>query len=105
MNENGEYITINYEGQEFRTLPTVKFKKRVPYVPPDPKKIFAFIPGTIMEVFVKSKDKVEKGDKLLSLQAMKMNNIIIAPHKGTIKKVHVEAGNIVIKNQLLVEFR
>jgi len=87
------------------TLLTKKFSSRKPYSPPNPKKIHAFIPGTIVKLFVKEKAKVKKGETLLSLQAMKMNNNILASIDGTIKKLHVKKGEVVVKNQLLVELR
>ena len=100
-----EMYAFTYEGVEYKTLFTKKFAARKPYSPPDPKQVFAFIPGTIIDVFVKTNVKVKKEETLLSLQAMKMNNLIIAPIDGTIRKVHVKKGDVVVKNQLLVEFR
>ncbi len=105
MEENQEYHKFNYDGLEVTTKFTVKFANRKPYAPPNPKKISAFIPGTIIKVFVKEKSKVKKGESLLTLQAMKMNNVIIAPLDGVIKKVHVKPGEVVTKNQLLVELK
>jgi biotin carboxyl carrier protein len=67
--------------------------------------VAAFIPDTIMKVFVKEKDKVKKGDAMVVLQAMKMNNHILAPITGVIKKIHVKQTDNVAKNQILVEFR
>jgi len=103
--EEQEMVTFIYEGVEYKTLFTKKFAERKPYSPPNPKKVIAFIPGIIIDIFVKTNLKVSKGDLLLSLQAMKMNNEIIAPKNGTIKKVHIKMGDVVVKNQLLVEFR
>jgi biotin carboxyl carrier protein len=105
MDENPEYHIINYEGAEYKTLFSKKFQNRKAYVIPDPKKLFAFIPGTIMKVFVKEKHKVKKGEKLLVLQAMKMNNIILAPFNGVIKKVNVKNGESVPKAHLLIEMK
>jgi len=87
------------------TLLTRKFHERKPYSPPNPKLIHAFIPGTIVKVNVKEKAKIKKGEPLLSLKAMKMNNDILSSIDGTIKKVHVKKGDIVVKNQLLVELK
>jgi biotin carboxyl carrier protein len=105
MEENPEYHIINYEGSDYKTLFTKKFQNRKVYVIPDPRKLCAFIPGTIMNVFVKEKHKVKKGDKLVVLQAMKMNNIILAPFNGVIKKVNVKKGESVPKAHLLIELK
>ena len=105
MEEDLELHDFNYDGLMLKTAFTRKFANRKPYVPPDPKKLTAFIPGTIIKVFVKDKEKVKKGDSLLSLQAMKMNNIILAPFDGVVKKVYVKQGEVVVKNYLLVEMK
>lgn len=105
MEEDLELHDFNYDGLMLKTAFTKKFANRKPYVPPDPKKLIAFIPGTIIKVYVKEKDKVKKGDSLLSLQAMKMHNIILAPMDGSIKKIYVKPGETVVKNFLLVEMK
>ncbi|MDR1973675.1 MAG: biotin/lipoyl-binding protein [Bacteroidales bacterium] len=64
--------------------------------------IRAFIPGTILNVFVKVGDTVRKGDKLLVLDAMKMDNELVAPMDGTVKEVPIKKGQTVVKNELLV---
>jgi biotin carboxyl carrier protein len=104
-NTTPEYHTFNYDDSNYRTLFTKKFTDRKPYIPPDPKKIYAFIPGTIQKVHVKDKAKVKKGDPLLVFQAMKMNNIITAQINGVIKKIYVKNGDLVPKTQLLLEFK
>ncbi len=100
-----EYHVFNFDDGEYRTLFTKKFENRKPYEPPDPKKIYAFIPGTILKIYVKDKSKVKKGEPLLVFQAMKMNNVITAQMNGTIKKVYVKPGDLVPKTQLLLEFK
>jgi acetyl/propionyl-CoA carboxylase alpha subunit len=100
-----EYIKMTFEEGNFLTTYTKKFSDRKKYVPPDFKKVFAFIPGTIVKVYVKEKHKVKKGEALISLQAMKMNNILVAPMAGVIKKVNCKAGDSVPKSQVLVEFK
>jgi biotin carboxyl carrier protein len=89
----------------YDTILTGKFKNRKVYQVADPKKITAFIPGKIKKVHVKKKSKVKEGEILLVLEAMKMNNNIFSPMKGTIKEVYVTAGQSVAKGALLVEFK
>jgi acetyl/propionyl-CoA carboxylase alpha subunit len=105
MDENPEYHIINYEGAEYKTLFSRKFQNRKAYVIPDPRKLFAFIPGTIIKVHVKEKQKVKKGEPLVVLQAMKMNNIILCPFNGVIKKVNIKSGESVPKAHLLIELK
>lgn len=103
-NDKGYHI-LNFEGSEFKTRLTKKFLNHKPYVAPDLKKIYAFIPGTIINVIAKEKKKVKKGDQLVVLQAMKMNNILLAGVDGTVKKIYVKKGDTVPKNFLLVELK
>ena len=105
MEENPELHEFNYDGLVMQTAFTKKFANRKPYEPPDHRKLTAFIPGTITKVFVKDKDKVKRGEPLLWLQAMKMNNVIIAPFDGVVKKVYVKVGEVVVKQHLLVEMK
>ena len=105
MEEEPEYHIFNFEEVEYKTLYTKKFRNRKPYTIPEQKSIIAFLPGQIIRIFVKEKKKVKKGEPLLVLQAMKMNNVMISPLNGIIKKVHVKAGEIVSKSQVLIELK
>jgi len=70
---------------------------------PDPSEVRAFIPGTIVEIRTREGDTVEPGDVLLLLDAMKMHNEICSNISGRVRKIHVEKGNTVQKNQIMVE--
>ena len=61
------------------------------------------MPGKILEVLVKTGDVVKAGDTILILEAMKMQNAILASSKGIIKKVHVKEGDTTSKSDLLIE--
>ncbi|QNO13903.1 acetyl-CoA carboxylase biotin carboxyl carrier protein subunit [Alkalicella caledoniensis] len=60
--------------------------------------------GNILKVEFKPQDKVNKGDVLFILEAMKMENEITANVNKTIKKVLVQEGDIVKTKQPLLEF-
>lgn len=105
MDDNQEFIDFKYEEISYRTTLTKKFASRTPYTPPDSRKVFAFIPGTILKVLVKEGQKVKKGDTLLVLQAMKMDNHLLASRNGTVKKVYVRQGETVPKRHLLIELK
>lgn len=64
--------------------------------------VVAPIPGLIKGIFVKEGDKVQAGQQLLVMEAMKMENIINAPYAGTIQKVLVANGENVAQEQQLV---
>ncbi|HRY33743.1 MAG TPA: acetyl-CoA carboxylase biotin carboxyl carrier protein subunit [Bacteroidales bacterium] len=103
--EKNQYICLVVEHDKYKTLPNTKYLRRKPYEPLNKKLVTAFIPGNIKRISVQEKKKVLKGEVLLTLEAMKMNNQILAPIDGFIKKIHVRDGESVTKNQLLVEFR
>mmetsp|Transcript_5034 Transcript_5034/g.7477 ORF Transcript_5034/g.7477 Transcript_5034/m.7477 type:complete len:760 (-) Transcript_5034:21-2300(-) len=50
------------------------------------------MPGKVVEVFVKENDTVKKGDPLLVLEAMKMQNTMYAPHDGVVKRILAESS-------------
>ena len=101
--EEPVYESFLLDDATYKTLLTKKYHKRKPYEEKDPKKILAFIPGKIKKVYTKNGAKVKEGEKLLVLEAMKMNNTIFSPLKGTIKEVYVTAGMSVAKDALLIE--
>ncbi len=105
MDENIEFVDFPYENITYRTTVTRKYSARKPFSPHDPNKVTAFIPGTIIKVMVREGAKVKKGDGLLILQAMKMNNQLLATHNAVVKKINVKAGDVVAKNTILLELR
>ena len=88
-------ITMILEEGNYKTFSSRKFDLRKPYIPPNEKMITAFIPGTIMDVFTAANKKVKKGEALLILDAMKMENQLYAPFNGIVKKVNVKKGDTV----------
>ena len=62
------------------------------------------MPGMIQSIAVAQGDQVQKGDTLLVLVAMKMENIIKSSGDGVVKSLKVVAGEIVEKNQVMLEF-
>lgn len=88
---------------EYKTKLTNKFRARKPWTPPNKNHILAVIPGTILDIKVKEKQKLKEGDSILILEAMKMANNIVMPFDGSIKKIYVQIGETVPKNHLMVE--
>jgi acetyl/propionyl-CoA carboxylase alpha subunit len=62
------------------------------------------MPGLIVDIRVQPGTVVQKGDPLLVLEAMKMENILKAPADGTINSIKVELRSNVTKGQVLVQF-
>lgn len=66
--------------------------KAAPKVPAGDGTILAAMPGTITEVRVNTGDQVKRGDTLMILEAMKMENEIKAPIDGTVSTIEVSKG-------------
>lgn len=62
------------------------------------------MPGLIHSLSVNPGDQVQKGDPLVILEAMKMENIIKSPGDGVVKKIHVAPKDSVEKGELLISF-
>jgi len=62
------------------------------------------MPGLVLDVRVKVGDVIKKGEPLVVLEAMKMENVLKSIADVTIKKIAIEKGNAVEKNQVLIFF-
>jgi propionyl-CoA carboxylase alpha chain len=70
----------------------------------DASQIEAPISGMVVDVKIEEGEKVKKGQEILILEAMKMENIICTERDGVISSVHVEKGDNVAYGQVIVEF-
>jgi biotin carboxyl carrier protein len=61
------------------------------------------IPGTILEIHVSVGDTVKSGDRLITLEAMKMENIINSDKGGKVISIHIKKGDTVMEGDILVE--
>jgi biotin carboxyl carrier protein len=66
--------------------------------------IKAPMPGLILEIKVQEGQEVKKGDQIMILEAMKMENVLKSPGDGIIKSIKVNKGDKVEKNQVLILF-
>jgi len=62
------------------------------------------MPGLIVKVEALIDQEVKKGDGLIIIEAMKMENELKAAHSGKVKAIKVQSGQPVEKNQILIEF-
>ncbi len=61
------------------------------------------LPGQVSKIFVSEGDKILKGDRVLVVEAMKMETTISAEKSGTIKKIYLKSGDNVETKDLLIE--
>jgi len=61
------------------------------------------MPGEVIAIRVKAGDRIEKGDALATMSAMKMEMVVAAPISGVVKAVHVEKGTKLAGDDLILE--
>ena len=71
----------------------------------DENNIIAPMPGKIVDLYLAEGDLVNAGEPILTLEAMKMQNEITASCNGVIRKIKVQPGQSVMKDELLVEIQ
>jgi biotin carboxyl carrier protein len=98
---NGKLITLEVKDSMDLLLEKLGIEHNSESVVKDVK---APMPGLIIDIGLKVGQEVKKGDQLLILEAMKMENVIKSPADGVISKVLIRKGESVEKNQILVEF-
>jgi len=103
MKETENLGSLNIDTSIYKTRISKKFGNRKPYAAPDPRLILSFIPGTVLDILVKPGDRVKKGDSLMILDAMKMQNLLKSAIDGTIKNIPVKRGDKVSKGTVLIE--
>jgi 3-methylcrotonyl-CoA carboxylase alpha subunit len=63
------------------------------------------MPGRVIQVHVAAGEAVQKGQPLVVVEAMKMENVLRAPKEGTVHSVAVAVGDRVVQGQALLELR
>jgi len=61
------------------------------------------MPGTVIKILVSPGDRVQRGQELLVVEAMKMENALRAPRAGVVRAVQAELGEMVAPGRTLVE--
>jgi pyruvate carboxylase len=97
---NGQPRSINIRDFSLET----DEKLRVKADPSDPLQVGAPMPGLVVTVAVNVGDAVKLGEKLLTLEAMKMETTIYAEEPGKVKELLVHPGTQVETNDLLLRF-
>ena len=62
------------------------------------------MPGRIVNLAIEVGQEVEPGDEILSLEAMKMENVLKAEGRGIVKTIHINVQDVVDKGKVLIDF-
>ncbi len=103
--EKKERVPFVIDGTEYKTYLPEGYGRRPFPRPTTPGVVKAFIPGTVVKVYVKEGQHVREGDKVVALEAMKMKNRVLADVAGEVTEVLVAEGDRVGKDQPLVVLR
>ena len=108
--EGARIVTYELNGMTRETLIAdkslaTKVKHRAKATLTDPKQIAAPIPGLIATISVTAGQKVKKGDKLLMMEAMKMQSTVSAPLDGVVEEILINIGDTVESKDLLMRLR
>lgn len=95
----GDQVLVSYRGRQFIVERSGGNRSKSKGHAGDAR---APMPGQIVEVFVSVGDHVEAGQRLLVLEAMKMQHTMKAPFAGTVESLPVQAGDQVAGGQVLV---
>ncbi|MDH4441765.1 MAG: acetyl/propionyl/methylcrotonyl-CoA carboxylase subunit alpha [Rhizobium sp.] len=106
----GPAIRLRWRGMDVtarvRSPRVAELAKLMPEkLPPDTSKMLLCpMPGVITGVAVKEGETVEAGQALATVEAMKMENILKAERRGTVKKIVVKPGQSLAVDELIMEF-
>lgn len=105
---NGE-INLQYLGTKYKLhVYTQKSYDKLKLMPPKKivdtsSQIISPMPGLVKSVMVKEGDMVSEGAEICTVEAMKMQNKLVASKQGKVKKVNTKVGESVEEGKVLVE--
>jgi len=107
-NETGKELTIAVNGKKQLVSVKDEFDELLHKLGMDNlshkkmNEVKAPMPGLVLRIMVNEGDTIQKGDALIVLEAMKMENIIKATGEGVVKKIVAQTKQAVEKNQVLM---
>lgn len=66
------------------------------------KEILTPMPGKIIDILVKESDEIQEGQEVIIIEAMKMENAIVAENSGKVKEILIKVNDTVSVNQPLL---
>ena len=104
---NGTPFTVEIEKSETSTISGINTVTSIATPPAPtvvPTAIKSPLPGVINKILVSEGQKVKRGEILLVMESMKMENNIIADKDGVVKAFHVGIGQTVMQGDVLIDF-
>ena len=106
VNESDAVLTSVYDAAPVQmpvapVAPVAAPQSAAPAAAASGEKVVSPMPGTILKVNVSQGQAVKAGDVLFVLEAMKMENDIVAPADGSVKQLLVQKGSTVDTDQIL----
>ena len=98
--ESVEEVQVSEKKEEVKEQKIEEKKENI-----EGKEILAPIQGNVIDVLVKKGSKVKKGDVLLLIEAMKLENEVNSPIDGEVVEVLIQKGQMVTTNQLLIKIK
>lgn len=96
-------VEIHYRGRVYRFQSAAPTRQSDGHHPSAEGVLTAPMPGLITKVFVQQGERVEAGQRLLTLEAMKTEQTLRAPFAGVVARLYVREGDLVQENTLLIE--
>jgi len=96
---NGQPRTVEITNNEFSKNVFINPKAEEG----NPSHVGSPLPGQVSKIFISEGEKILKGDRILVIEAMKMETTVSAEKSGTIKKIYLKSGDNVETKDLLIE--
>jgi biotin carboxyl carrier protein len=107
-NADGSPYKVFINGRAYKTeverIESTRFKPHAKKKKLDGN-ITAMLPGQVTKILVNENQNIKKGEPLLILEAMKMQNEIVAPCDGVVETIHIQEGQLVTKEQQLLQLK
>jgi pyruvate carboxylase subunit B len=98
-----DFSLLEIGGTVYKTTFPKHYDKRKKWRPKDIGEIESLITGVVKDIYVKKGDTIQRGDCILLLEAMKMNNEILSPIDGIVQDVFVTEKTNIPKGTLMVK--
>ncbi|MDR1644532.1 MAG: acetyl-CoA carboxylase biotin carboxyl carrier protein subunit [Tannerellaceae bacterium] len=101
--QNNPYVDFVVTARKYKTRLTNKYINRPVWNKRPDGEVVSALPGTIVRIAVSKGQPVEEGEQLMILEAMKMQNRILAPVSGTVSEIYVKEGDKISKNHPVLQ--